>query len=542
MKNEKSFLALLEASIKDHWDFPALTDYKGKTYYYKDVAAKIAGMHLIFEQYGLSKGDKVALIGRNQARWGITFFAILSYGAVAVPILSDFKIENVRSIINHSEAKILVTSDVSLDSLLSEEIPMLRTVILMEDFSILKAVQTIGNLKRLFIERYPQGFLKKNVSYHKDQQEELAILNYTSGTTGASKGVMLPYRAIWSNARFALDIFPDLKPGDNVLSILPMAHMYGMMIEFIFEMVRGCHIHFLGKTPTPKVIMEAFSSVKPRLIIAVPLIIEKIYKRQILPALETPSVRIMLKIPLLNKIVYKKIYRKLNEAFGGNFLQIVVGGAAFNPEVETFFKKIKFPFTVGYGMTECAPLITYEDWEQIPLYSCGKAVHRMEVRIDSPNPEIVVGEIQTRGDNVMLGYYKNEKDTSAIFIDGWLKTGDLGLMDKNGYVSIKGRSKNMILGPSGQNIYPEEIENVLNNMPYVMESLVIEDDGRLVALVFPDYDLAKGSDLDEIMKTNLGDLNKQLPNYCQISKIEVRKEEFEKTPKRSIKRFLYQRQ
>ena len=551
MDNEKSFIALIEESIKKNWDLDALTDYKGATLQYKDVARKIEKIHIILEESGVQKGDKIAICGRNSSHWGVTFLAILTYGAVAVPILHEFKADNVHNIVNHSEAKLLFVGDMVWENLNENAMPNLEGIMLMNDFTILvsrseKLNYARAHLNEMFGKKFPRNFRREHISYHKDSPEELAVLNYTSGTTSYSKGVMLPYRAIWSNIRYALDVLP-LKPGNRLVSMLPMAHMYGLAFEFIYPLCFGCHIFFLTRTPSPKIILQAFAEVKPELVIAVPLIIEKIIKKNVLPKLETPTMKFLLKVPIVSDKIKEKVCEQIKGAFGGNFYEIVVGGAAFNQEIESFMRSINFPYTVGYGMTECAPLIAYEDWKEFKQASCGKPVHRMEVKILSPDPQNIVGEIVCKGDNVMLGYYKNPEATAeAIDKDGWLHTGDLGIMDAEGNVTIKGRSKNMILGPSGQNIYPEEMEDKLNNMPYVSESIIIQQaDGKLAALIYPDFDDAFAHGLDEkavenAMEENRVQLNTELPAYEQIARIKIYHEEFEKTPKKSIKRFLYQ--
>ena len=551
MNNEKSFIALIEESIKKNWDLDALTDYKGATLQYKDVARKIEKIHIILEESGVQKGDKIAICGRNSSHWGVTFLAILTYGGVAVPILHEFKADNVHNIVNHSEAKLLFVGDMVWENLNENAMPNLEGILLMNDFTILvsrseKLDYARAHLNEMFGKKFPRNFRREHINYHKDSPEELAILNYTSGTTSYSKGVMLPYRAVWSNIRFALDVLP-LKPGNRLVSMLPMAHMYGLAFEFIYPLCFGCHIYFLTRTPSPKIILQAFADVKPELVIAVPLIIEKIIKKNVLPKLETPTMKFLLKVPIVSDKIKEKVCEQIKGAFGGNFYEVVVGGAAFNQEIEQFMRSINFPYTVGYGMTECSPLIAYEDWKEFKQASCGKPVHRMEVKILSPDPQNIVGEIVCKGDNVMLGYYKNPEATAeAIDKDGWLHTGDLGIMDELGNITIKGRSKNMILGSSGQNIYPEEIEDKLNNMPYVSESIIIQQaDGKLAALIYPDFDDAFAHGLDEkavenAMEANRIQLNTELPAYEQIARIKIYHEEFEKTPKKSIKRFLYQ--
>lgn len=528
-----------------------MSDYKGTTLHYKDVARRIAKLHILFEECGLQKGDKVAICGRNQANWGVVFFAALTYGAVAVPILHEFKADNIHHIVNHSEARVLFVGDVVWESLNEREMPGLEAIIMTGDFSIVHCSKPSihaarERLNELFGKKYPRNFRPEHIAYHHDEPEELAIINYTSGTTGFSKGVMLPYRSLLSNLEFARMILPNMVAGNNVVSMLPMAHMYGMMFEFIFELSQGCHIQFLTRMPTPKIIMDAFADSKPSLIISVPLIIEKIYKKQLQPILNKMSVKMLLKLPVIDQTINKKMLNALNNVFGNNFYEVIVGGAAFNHEAEQFFKKIGFKYTVGYGMTECGPIITYEDWDKSPLYSCGKAVLNMQVKIDSPDPENIAGEILVKGKNVMLGYYKNEQATNEAFTeDGWMKTGDLAVMDKNGYVYIKGRNKSMILGASGQNIYPEELEDLINNMPYVSESLVIDKGGKLTALIVPDYEQTNlgnitDSDLPRIMEETRLKVNEELPAYAQIASVQIYPEEFEKTPKKSIKRFLYQ--
>ena len=548
--NENSFLANLEHSLKSNRELPALSDFKAATLTYGDVARKIARIHLVFEACGLNKGDKVSIIGRNSAHWGVTFLATLSYGAVAVPILHEFKQDNVHHIVNHSESRILFVGGSSWESLDESQMPGLETIILIDDFSILKSGRKeifdirkeVDEMERV---RFPKGFGNEDIKFHRDEREELALINYTSGTTGFSKGVMLPYRSLLSNMLFAQEALPGLKRGDSVVSMLPMAHTYGMSFEFLFEILVGCHVHFLTRVPTPKIILEAFATIKPALVVSVPLIVEKIYKKQLLPAINKPFVKLALKLPVVDKRILKKINEKLTNFFGGNFMEIIIGGAAFNPDAEKLFRRIGFKYTVGYGMTECGPIISYEAWNKIPMYSCGKAAPRMEIKIDSPDPENIPGEIIVRGDNVMLGYYKNKQATDKCLKDGWLYTGDLGVTDKNGYLYIKGRSKNMLLGPSGQNIYPEEIENMYNNAEYVSESLIIDSGSKLVALVFPDFDAADrdGLSKDEIEKkleeTRIA-VNANLPHYSRITRVKIYPEEFEKTPKKSIKRFLYQ--
>ena len=547
---DKSFIAFIEESIKKHWDLDALTDYKGATLQYKDLARKIEKMHILLEESGVKPGDKVAICGRNCSHWGVAFLAILTYGAVAVPILHEFKADNVHHIVNHSDARLLFVGDVAWEALNEAEMPNLEGVILLTDFTLLvcrseKLEYAREHLNEMFGKKYPRNFRREHVSYRRDNPEELAVINYTSGTTSFSKGVMLAYRTLWSNTRFAFEVL-TLKPGDKVVSMLPMAHMYGLAFEFIYEMCCGCHIYFLTRIPSPKIIFQAFADVRPKIVIAVPLIIEKIIKKNVLPKLETLKMRFLMRLPVINDKIKATVRDHMIQGFGGNFYEVIVGGAAFNQEVEKLLNSIDFPYTVGYGMTECGPIICYEDYHKFVPGSCGKAAPRMEVRIDSEDPQHIVGEIITRGDNVMLGYYKNEEATAqAIDKEGWLHTGDLGIMDAEGNVFIKGRSKNMLLGPSGQNIYPEEIEDQLNNLPLVCESIVIQQkDNRLAALVYPDFDDAyahglNDADIERIMEENRVNLNAALPAYSQIARIKIYPEEFEKTPKKSIKRFLY---
>ena len=550
MEQEHQFIDYIEQSIIKNWDKDALTDYKGITLQYKDVARKIAKFHIVLESAGIQPGDKIAVCGRNSAHWAVTFLATITYGAVIVPILHEFKADNIHNIVNHSEAKLLFVGDQVWENLNEAAMTILEGIILMTDFSILisrteKLDYAREHLNELFGKKYPKNFRKEHIEYHKDQPEELAVINYTSGTTSYSKGVMLPYRSLWSNTAFAFEVLP-LKAGDKIISMLPMAHMYGLAFEFLYEFSAGCQIYFLTRMPSPKIIFQAFSEVKPHLVVAVPLIIEKIIKKNVLPKLETPTMKLLLKVPIINDKIKTTVREGVVSAFGGRFAEVIVGGAAFNQEVEQFLRMIEFPYTVGYGMTECGPIICYEDWSRFKPGSCGKAVPRMEVKILSPDPENIAGEIVCRGPNVMLGYYKNEEATrEAIDADGWLHTGDLALMDAEGNVTIKGRSKNMLLGASGQNIYPEEIEDKLNNLPYVAESIIVQQNEKLVGLVYPDFDdaFAHGlttTDIERVMEENRVVLNAELPAYSQIFKMKIYPEEFEKTPKRSIKRFLYQ--
>ena len=550
---EKSFIELVEQSIKKNWDLDALTDYKGVTLQYKDVARKIEKIHIILEESGVKPGDKIAVCGRNMSHWGVTFLSVVTYGAIIVPILHEFKADQVHNIVNHSESKLLFVGDVVWEALDESAMPNLEGIMLMNDFSILisrseKLTYAREHLNELFGRKFPKNFRKEHINYYKDSADELLVLNYTSGTTSFSKGVMLPSRALWSNVEFGKEkLGKILKPGDSVVSMLPMAHMYGLAFEFLYEFCSGCHVYFLTRMPSPKIILQAFAEVKPKIVIAVPLIIEKIIKKNVLPKLETPTMKFLLKVPLVSDKIKATVREQVMNAFGGNFYEVIVGGAAFNQEVEAFLRSINFPYTVGYGMTECAPIISYEDWDKFKAGSCGKAAPRMEVQILSRDPQNIPGEIVTRGDNVMLGYYKNQEATDEVIdADGWLHTGDLGVIDEEGNITIKGRSKNMLLGPSGQNIYPEEIEDKLNNLPYVNESIIIQAlDGKLAALIYPDFDDAFAHGLtekgvEEAMEANRVALNATLPAYEQIARVKIYHEEFEKTPKKSIKRFLYQ--
>ena len=548
---ENRFLGLIENSIKEHWDLPAFSDYNGHTFHYKDVARRIEKFHIILEHAGIKKGDKVALVGRNSSNWAICFFGILAYGAVAVPILHEFKPDNIHHIVNHSEAKAVLAASSNWENMNERMMPDVKLFMMLDNFSIIhsksKEVRVVRDrINEYFGKKYPRSFTSNDVRYHVEKPEELAVLNYTSGTTSFSKGVMLPYRSLWSNLTFAFGVFGKL-PGEQVISMLPMAHMYGLAFEFIYEFASGAHVFFLTRTPSPKIIADAFSTVRPNLIISVPLIIEKIIRKKVFPALEKPLIKLMLNLPLLDKKVKNSIRQKVIDAFGGNFKELIVGGAALNKEVEEFLHSINFPYTVGYGMTECGPILSYAGLETFKKGSCGRAAPRMQLKIDSPDPAHIVGEILAKGDNLMIGYYKNEAATHAAFTpDGWLRTGDLGLIDEEGNLFIKGRSKNMILGPSGQNIYPEEIEDHLNNLPYVSESIVVEKEGKLTALIYPDFETInadnKNSDeaITAIMEENRKQINETLPAYSQIAKVTIYNEEFEKTPKKSIKRFLYQ--
>lgn len=554
MEKIPSFNACVQKSIIDHWDLDALTDFKGQTLQYHDVARKIEKLHILFENSGVQKGDKIALAGRNCANWAVAFLATLTYGAVAVPVLHEFTADQMHNIVNHSEAKLLFVGDVVATTIDATKMPQLEGIIYIPDYSLVlsrtdKLTFAREHLNEIFGKKYPKYFRREHISYHIEQTpDELALINYTSGTTGFSKGVMIPYRALWSNLDFAVGVLgPHVSPGAHIISILPMAHMYGMAFEFIFEFCSGCHIYYLNRIPSPAIIAQAFTEIKPKVIIAVPLVIEKIIRKRVFPKIQNNKMRLLLSMPVINKKINQKIKEQVAAAFGGEVYEIIIGGAAFNREVEAFLTRIGLPFTVGYGATECAPIITYADYNDFVPTSCGKAVVHMEVKINSSDPQNVPGEILARGLNVMLGYYKNEEATrEALDEEGWYHTGDLGLMDENGNVFIKGRSKNMLLGSNGQNIYPEEIEDKLNSMTLVTESVVVQDGEKLVGLVFPDFDEANNlglnnEDLANLMEQNRLELNAILPAYCKLSSIEIHAEEFEKTPKKSIKRFKYQR-
>ena len=552
MEHVPNFNALLQQSIIDHWDADALTDYKGATLQYHDVARKIEKLHILFENSGVVKGDKIALCGRNSSQWAVAFLATLTYGAIAVPILHEFNAEQVHNIVNHSEAKLLFVGDYVVTVINPDEMPMLEGIINIPDYSLFvshseKLTFAREHLNELYGKRYPKYFRKEHVNYYVEQSpDELALINYTSGTTGFSKGVMVPYRALWSNYDFAIQVLGKrIKTGDRIISILPMAHMYGMAFEFIFEFIHGCHVYYLSRIPSPAIIAEAFANIKPVIIIAVPLVIEKIIRKRVFPKIQNNRMRLLMQMPVINTKVYEKICEQVKLAFGGEFYEVIIGGAAFNQEVEQFLHRIGFPYTVGYGATECAPIICYADYNTFVPGSCGRAAVHMEVKIDSPDPKMIPGEILARGLNVMLGYYKNEEITKqTIDEDGWYHTGDLGTMDELGNVFIKGRSKNMLLGSNGQNIYPEEIEDKVNSMALVVESVVVQRAEKLVAIVYPDYDEAKKmgfteEDIRGVMEQNKAQLNQILPAYAKLADIEIRTTEFEKTPKKSIKRYLY---
>ena len=552
MEKIPSFNELIEKSIITNWDRDALTDYKGQTLQYHDVARKIEKLHILFENSGIQKGDKIALCGRNSSQWAAAFLATLTYGAIAVPILHEFMAEQIHNIVNHSDARLLFVGDHVASIIDPMQMPHLEGIINNGDYSLMisrtdKLTYAREHLNELYGKKFPKYFRKEHVHYFREaDSNDMAMINYTSGTTGFSKGVMIPYRALWSNYDFAEHVLgKTIKTGDNVISILPMAHMYGMAFEFIYEFLKGCHVFYLNRIPSPAIIAQAFADVKPKIIIAVPLVIEKIIRKKVFPKIQNNRMRLLLQMPVISKKVREMICQEVVKAFGGNMYEIIIGGAAFNQEVEQFLKRINFPYTVGYGATECAPIICYADWHEFSPGSCGRAALHMQVKIDSPDPANIPGEILAKGPNVMLGYYKNPEATAeTIDKNGWYHTGDLGTMDRYGNVYINGRSKNMLLGPSGQNIYPEEIEDKLNSMMMVVESLVVQRDNKLIAMVYPDQDEAKKlgfttDDIRNIMEQNCNGLNQMLPAYEKISEIEIRENEFEKTPKRSIKRYLY---
>ena len=548
----KSVNKMFEKAFRDNWDCLALSNYKGTTIFYRDLAERIAKIHILFEHCGLKQGDKVAICGRNQVNWAVSFLATMTYGAVPVPLLHEFKPGNIHHLVNHSEAKILFVDPTVWEGLSESEMPDLQAITRIDTFRLIyaandKITYAREHLNSLFGEKYPESFGPESLNYYEDSPNELALINYTSGTSGFSKGVMIPYRTIQSNVEFAKVAVPSLNNTSNVVAMLPSAHMYGLMFEVLYEIVCGAHIHFLTRIPSPKIIMQALDEIKPDLVVSVPLVIEKIFKNKVRPILEKNGIRQLLRLPLLDQVILNKVKSELVNAFGGRFYEVIIGGAAFNKDVEDFFKKIHFPFTVGYGMTECGPIIAYDGWETVKLYSCGKVAPNLEIRIDSSDPENIPGEVMVRGENVFLGYYKNEDATKAVFTeDGWFKTGDMGVVDKDGYLFLKGRCKCMILGPSGQNIYPEEIETVLNSLSYVIDSLVIEDNGGLTALIYPDFQLAEKDGMSaEQLQTRIESLvksaNDLLPNYAKVKTVEIMPEDFERTPKKSIKRYLYQR-
>lgn len=550
LMNQNTFLSLIEQSIRNHWEMPAMTDFQGKTFYYKDFAYEIDRLHDYFKAAGIQRGDKISICGKNSARWAIAFFASLSYGAVVVSILHEFDKASVQFIVDHSDSKMLFADESIWNEIDGKTIPKVESVFSLDNFSLLESASDVlkqfdAEAPAYFEKKYAKGFFVNDIVFRNDKPEELAVINYTSGTTSSPKGVMLPYRSLWSNTRFANDNLPFIESGDKIVCMLPMAHAYGLAFEILNTISLGCHIHFLGKTPSPQVLLDMFSKVKPKLVLAVPLIIEKIVNRSVLPKLQQGAAKTLIKIPLLNSVVYNKVRSSMIDFFGGELVEVVIGGAALNPDVEKFLRKIKFPYTVGYGMTECGPLVSYAFWTKYKERSSGKVVDRMEVKIDSEDPQNIVGEILTRGSNLMLGYYKNEEATKQTFTeDGWLKTGDLGTIDSDNFIFIRGRNKNLILGASGQNIYPEEIEEKLNSSPLVSESLAISEGGKIVALIVPDKDALKekgltDQEMDTLFQEVITEVNTQLSSYNKIASFRIQEEEFEKTPKRSIRRFKY---
>jgi len=549
MVNNNTFLGLIENGIRENWDRPAYSDYDGSTLLFGEFARKLAELHIILETMNVQKGDKIAICGRNCTNWAITFFSAITYGAVPTTILHDFDGDSIHNIVNHCDAKVLFANEHVWEKIDPLKIPHVETIMLMDDFSIIKSRSEKLNrvcteITAIFNNKYPQGYTPDDIDFHKESPGELALLNYTSGTTSKPKGVMIPYKSLWSNTKFAIEKIPFVSAGDGFVSMLPMAHMYGLAFEILLSLAKGCHVHFLTRLPSPQIIMKAFDKVKPTLIIAVPLIIEKIITSRVFPELNKMPVKFLLKVPFVKEKIYAKVKNQLLQVFGGKVVEIVIGGAALDPVVGSFLTRIKFPYTVGYGMTECGPLISYDYWETYRMASCGLPVDRMQIKINSADPQNEVGEIIVNGENIMLGYYKNQEATDEVLgSDGWLNTGDLGIIDNANYLYIKGRSKTMILGSSGQNIYPEEIEQLLNNTTYVEESIIVERDGKLHALVFPDEEALKKlpakDNIEDIIKNEINNLNKRLPRYSQISGFTLRTEEFEKTPKRSIKRFLY---
>ncbi|WP_337951604.1 AMP-binding protein [Prevotella sp.] len=552
MEQIPSFNQYIEDSVIKFWDKDAFTDYKGATLQFHDVARKIEKLHIMFENSGVKRGDKIALCGRNSSHWAVAFLATLTYGAIAVPVQNEFTPEQIHNIVNHSESKLLFVGDVVCTQVNPDMMPALEGIVYLPDFSIVisrseQLTFAREHLNEIFGKRYPKYFRKEHIHYYKEQShEELAMINYTSGTTGFSKGVMLPYRALWGNIDYVLKcLAPNVKPGSNLVSILPMAHMYGLAVEFLFGFINGCHLYFLNRMPSPSLIAEAFAEVKPRLIVAVPLVIEKIIRRKVLAEVQTNRMKLLLNMPVINKKIKQHIRDRIMEAFGGNAYEIIVGGAPLNQGIEEFLNSVGVPITIGYGTTETAPLITFANYDKYKIASCGPAVEHMEVKVVSPDPANVPGELIAKGMNVMLGYYKNEEATNAVLDkDGWFHTGDLATMAPSGHIYIKGRIKNMLLGANGQNVYPEEIEDKLNNMPLVGESIIIQRDTKLIALVHPEIEDKEAMDFDDddvkgIMDENLKTLNNQLPPFCKIAAIEIQKEEFQKTAKKSIKRYLY---
>ena len=548
---ESSFIALIERSIKTNWNQDALTDYKGATLQYNDVARKIEKIHIAMEGAGIQPGDKIAICGRNSAHWTVTFLAIITYGAVVVPILHEFKPDQIHNIVNHSEARALFAGDQIWENLNEDHMPLLEGIIEMKDFDVVvsrseQLTYARNHLNEIFGKKFPSRFRPEDIHYRREESlEDLCIINYTSGTTGYSKGVMLPYRSILSNILFCSEKI-DIRPGDNIVSMLPLGHVFGMVFDFLYGITAGAHLWFLTRMPSPKIIVESFAEIRPRVISCVPLVVEKIFKKNVLPKVDNGLGKLLLKVPFINDKIRERVNQYAIEAFGGNFIEIIIGGAPFNAEVEAFVRSIRFPYTLAYGMTECGPIIAHDDWKHCKTGSCGRVATRMEAKVLSPNPSVVPGELVCRGENLMLGYYKNEEATHQIIDkDGWLHTGDMAVIDEEGYIFIKGRCKNMLLTASGQNIYPEEIESKLNNLPYVSESLIILNQGKLVALVYADKDEAFANglseqDINRVMEEHRMEMNKTLPVYSQITRVKLYPEEFEKTAKKSIKRFLYQ--
>lgn len=549
---DKKFLTLIRNGIINNWDRSALTDYDGETISYADFARKIMEVHMLFDALEVKPDDKIALCGRNCANWAIVFFASISYGAVVTTILHDFDVESIHNIVNHSEARIFFCADNIWEKVNPTKIPMVDTIFQLDDFAVKKSsssemLNVRSEWHTNFDKKYPGGFSKNDLIFFDEIPDKMAVMNYTSGTTSSPKGVMIPFRSLWSNTRFAIDMIPFVKEGDGLVCMLPMAHMYGLSFEILLSIAKGVHIHFLNKVPSPHIILKAFAEVNPTLVLAVPLIIEKIIQNKVFPEFQKQPVKTLLHIPFIRKKIYKKAADKILPLFGSKLVEVVIGGAALNKEVGQFLSDIRFPYTVGYGMTECGPLISYEYWESYKPESCGRPVDRMQIRVNSNNPETEPGELFVKGENVMLGYYKKPEETKAVLSDdGWLNTGDLVTVDKDNFIFIKGRSKTMFLGPSGQNIYPEEIEDLLNNSHYISEVLVIEEDKKIIALIYPDKDYLQHADIAEkdynqVFANEIKSVNKRLPGFSQISNFRLQQQEFEKTPKRSIKRFLYQK-
>lgn len=547
----QSLIKDLTASFRQNQAFNALSDLNGEVITYAELTHRVARMHIMFKQAGIKRGDKIAICAKNSSHWAVTFISALTYGAVSVPILNEFKHDSIHHLVAHSDARLFFADTTIWKGLDLAQMPAVEGFFEIESgrlkFSRSEVLQAaFDDLDKLVEAQFPDGIDATNFdcNYYHDCKDDLAVINYTSGSTGLSKGVMISYGSLWSNARFATDNITFFNPGDGMVSMLPMAHMFGLLVELIFPLHKGCHITFLGRVPSPKILLDAFAQIKPKLVVTVPLVIEKIVVNKIFPILRKPIMKVLTHIPGMNAVIYKKIKAKMIDAFGGNLQQLVIGGAALAPTVEKFLLKIKYPYTVGYGMTECAPLISYCFWDKQKPGSCGLVVDRMQVRVASSEPATVPGVLWVKGDNVMQGYYKNQEATDEVFADGWMNTGDICILDKDGYLFIKGRDKSMILGPSGQNIYPEEIENKLNHLPFVAESIVVDRDGKLVALVYPDEEAARNAQLtkekiDRLMDYNLTTLNRNLPRYSKVSAIEIRQEPFEKTPKQSIKRYLY---